>query len=64
MSVSGALCRWVYADVLYLWQHRLLSTQICILDLGGVVEESEDGNEGTVGAVGYRAPEITLGKCS
>ena len=44
-------------------QNRLVSTQLCILDLGGALEERDDGNEGIVGAVNYRAPEISLGKC-
>ncbi|KAI1784736.1 kinase-like domain-containing protein [Ganoderma leucocontextum] len=40
---------------------RLVSTQLCILDLGGVVDATDLGNEGDVGAMTYRAPEVSLG---
>ncbi|KAI1783977.1 kinase-like protein, partial [Ganoderma leucocontextum] len=40
---------------------RLASTQLCILDLGGVVDSVDLGNEGDVGAMNYRAPEVSLG---
>ena len=45
-----------------LLQQCLVSAQICILDLGGVVEEQEFGVEGRVGCASYRAPEISLGE--
>ena len=33
-----------------------------MLDLGGVVEELPSGHVGIVGALGYRAPEVSLGE--
>ncbi|KAI0716609.1 kinase-like protein [Earliella scabrosa] len=40
---------------------RLVSTELRVLDLGGVVEELPSGHVGIVGALGYRAPEVSLG---
>ncbi|KAI0735643.1 kinase-like domain-containing protein, partial [Earliella scabrosa] len=42
-------------------RRRLASTQIVLLDLGGVVDECESGSYGNAGALGYRAPEVSLG---
>ncbi|KAI0359117.1 kinase-like protein [Trametes cingulata] len=40
----------------------LVSTHICVLDLGNAVEVSVNtGNYGRIGARSYRAPEVTLG---
>ncbi|KAI0359242.1 kinase-like protein, partial [Trametes cingulata] len=40
----------------------LVSTHICVLDLGNAVEVSlATGNYGRIGARSYRAPEVTLG---
>ena len=43
-------------------QQRLVTTRLCILDLGGIIEERQMGHYGEVGAWGYRAPEVSLGK--
>ncbi|PIL33112.1 hypothetical protein GSI_04561 [Ganoderma sinense ZZ0214-1] len=42
-------------------KHVLVTTQICVLDLGSSVVSSTSRNPGRVGTRPYRAPEVTLG---
>ncbi|KAI0713858.1 kinase-like domain-containing protein, partial [Earliella scabrosa] len=52
----------MYLDPTYGYRkhHYLVRTQICILDLGRAVQENDNGLYGEVGALGYRAPEVSL----
>ncbi|KAI0349056.1 kinase-like protein [Trametes cingulata] len=54
--------RWLDTLTGYHDKRILVSTQICIIDLGNAIEvEPSVGNYGRVGARAYRAPEVVLG---